>query len=437
MQIAKTARRHIELPGLPRGMVFADTAPTMAEVSAAVKALGTAFEEFKQKNDAALAEAKQGRDDVVAKEQVDRINTDVGKLQSQLDDMNAKLTAFKAAGGSASDEMSAEVKAHKEAFRNAIRRGADIGAVNELAIKASLSADSNPDGGYVVTEEVERTITRVLGVTNAMRGIATVQSISGASLKKPKGLGGANAGWVGEKTSRTQTNTPRLAMLEIPAHEMYAMPAATQSLLDDAYINIEEWLGSEAAIEFGELEGSSFIDGDGQDKPLGILGYSMAASSASSPSAWGKIGFTSTGVNGDFVANPNGGDKLIDLVHSLKAGYRQNARWLMNDASQAKTRKLKDNDSNYLWQPGLQAGQPAQLLGYAVTTDDGMPDFATGAFPIAFGDFARGYLIVDRMGTRTLRDPYSSKPYVLFYMTRRVGGGVQDFHAIKVLKTAA
>jgi HK97 family phage major capsid protein len=219
--------------------------------------------------------------------------------------------------------------------------------------------------------------------------------------------------------------------------EQYAMPAATQTMLDDAFFDVEAWLAEEVSIEFLEMEGDAFVNGDGVNKPRGFLAYSFAASTPSSPSVWGKIGYTPSGASGAFAADPAGGDALIDLVHSLKPGYRANATWLMNDATAAKARKLKDSQGHYQWQQSLVVGAPSQLLGYGVEFDDGMPDFGANTYPIAFGDFNRGYNIIDRMGTRVLRDPYSVKPYILFYTTRRVGGGVRDFNAIKVLKASA
>ncbi len=211
------------------------------------------------------------------------------------------------------------------------------------------------------------------------------------------------------------------------------MPAATQSLLDDSAVNIEEWLASEVQIAFAEQEGSAFITGDGIRKPRGFLAYDSVADDAWS---WGKLGYLPSGADGAFHAS-NPQDALVDLVYALKAGYRANAQWVMNRTTQGEIRKFKDADGNYLWQPGLAAGQPATLLNFAITEAEDMPDIASDATALAFGDFRRGYLVVDRLGVRTLRDPYTRKPYVLFYTTKRVGGGVQNFEAIKLMRFAA
>jgi HK97 family phage major capsid protein len=214
--------------------------------------------------------------------------------------------------------------------------------------------------------------------------------------------------------------------------ELYAMPAATPQLLDDAAVNIDEWIADEVRVAFAEQEGQAFVTGDGTNKPRGFLDYDQVADASW---AWGKIGVISTGADGAFPAS-NPTDKLIDLAYSVKSAYRANAHFVMNRATEAVIRKFKDADGNYIWQPAVRPGETPTLLGHPVAESEDMPDIAEDATAIAFGDFRRGYLIVDRVGIRILRDPYSSKPYVLFYTTKRVGGGVQDFNAIKLLKFA-
>jgi HK97 family phage major capsid protein len=215
--------------------------------------------------------------------------------------------------------------------------------------------------------------------------------------------------------------------------ELYAMPAATQTLLDDAAVSIDQWIAEEVQAAFAEQEGNAFVIGNGTNKPKGFLDYTKVADASWS---WGNLGYVATGAAGAFPASDSS-DVLVDLVYTLKAGYRQNANWVMNRKTQAEVRKLKDADGNYLWQPAATADGRARLIGFPVTEAEDMPDIGADAHAIAFGDFRRGYLIVDRLGVRILRDPYSAKPYVLFYTTKRVGGGVQNFEAIKLLKFAA
>jgi HK97 family phage major capsid protein len=212
--------------------------------------------------------------------------------------------------------------------------------------------------------------------------------------------------------------------------ELYAMPAATQSLLDDAAVDIDQWVAEEVRVAFAEQEGAAFVTGNGTNKPKGFLDYTKVANGSWT---WGSIGTISTGVSGAFPAS-NPADKLIDLVYAVKTGYRANAHFVFNRATQSAIRKLKDGDGTYLWQPSLKPGEASTLMGFPVAESEDMPNIGADAYAIAFGDFRRGYLIVDRVGIRVLRDPYSAKPYVLFYTTKRVGGGVQDFDAIKLLK---
>ncbi|RWK12896.1 MAG: phage major capsid protein [Mesorhizobium sp.] len=391
------------------------------------------FEAFKEANNKEIADLKKGMGDVVQTEKVDRINAEITKLQAAIDETNVMLAALKVGGGGDAEDPAK--KEYATAFNKFFRRGVEAG-LNDLAVKASMKTDSDPDGGYVVPDQMESTIDRVLSTVSAMRGLARVISISSSVYKKLVNQGGASGGWVGERESRSETNTPTLSALDFPAMELYANPAATQTLLDDAAVDIAAWLADEVSITFAEMEGAAFISGDGVNKPRGLLSYNTVANASY---AWGKLGFIATGVAADINdGTHNGVDALIDLVYSLKQGYRQNASFLMNRTLQSKVRKLKTigADAQYLWQPPIQAGQPASLLGYPVADDDNMSDVGANAFPVAFGDFQRGYLIVDRMGIRVLRDPFTNKPYVMFYTTKRVGGGVQNFEAIKLLKCA-
>ena len=215
-----------------------------------------------------------------------------------------------------------------------------------------------------------------------------------------------------------------MSLIEFPAGELFSQPAATQTLLDDAFSDVDAWLADEVEAAFAAQESAAFINGDGVAKPRGILSNEIVDESAHE---WGKIG----SVAGDFTG-ANAGDGLIDLIYAPKSQFRANGRFVMNRRTVSEVRKLKDADGRYLWQPGTN-GEAATVLGYAVTEIEDMPDIGAGNAAIAFGDFRRGYLIVDRVGTRVLRDPFTAKPFVLFYTTKRVGGGVQNFDAIKVM----
>lgn len=428
---------------LPGMAIYADAGaaagaadPTGTEIAAMVAKINSTFEAFKAQNDAALTELRKGRDDVVSREHVDRVNAEVGKLTGELEAVQRRVAAMAVAGGSNDNgERTAERREHAKAFRAFIRKGIDAG-LRDLEVKAALSTDSNPDGGFTVTPATEGVMTRVLETVSAMRRLATVVHVGGGGFTKLHNNAGTGTGWVGETSARPGTTTPSLEQVKIYDGEIYAMPAATQTMLDDSMLDVETWLGTEVVTAFAEQEGSAFVSGNGVNKPRGILGYTTVANASY---AWGKIGFIKTGANGGFVvssATANGYDAIVDLYHSLKSGYRSNASFLMNDASVAAIRKIKDAEGHYIYLPPT-ATEPGSVLGKPVETDDNMPDFATDQFPIAFGDFARGYTITDRVGVRVLRDPYSSKPYVLFYTTKRVGGGVTDFAAIKLLKASA
>jgi len=267
--------------------------------------------------------------------------------------------------------------------------------------------------------------------TSPMRAYASVQTISTDALEGLYDLDEAAAGWVGETESRAETDTPTLGKWRIPVHEIYAKPHATQKLLDDAEINMEQWLANKVADKFARTEATAFVTGDGVGKPRGFLTY------ADGTTLPGTIEQFDTGVNGGFGAAPTGGDVLIDALYGLKAQYRANATWFMNRATTKLIRKIKDSDGAYLWSPGIAAGQPATLLGYPVASFEDMPDPATGSLSIAVGDMRAAYQIVDRINIRVLRDPYSSKPYVQFYTTKRVGGDVVNFEAVKLVNFQA
>ncbi|MEQ1717272.1 MAG: phage major capsid protein [Hyphomicrobium sp.] len=379
-----------------------------------------AFEAFKENNDNRLAEIeRRGATDVLNVEKLARIETTLDGLARK---------ASRPPLGTHQAMAPAQTLAHKAAFDTYVRKG-ETGRLLALEEKA-LSVGSGQDGGYLVPAETEAAVNRLLKAISPIRSIAGIRQVSGAVYNRPFATTGSDAGWVAETAARTQTNTPVLANLQFPTMELYAMPAATSTLLDDSIVNIDEWLAEEVRIAFADQEGKAFITGDGINKPKGFLTYTTVANAAWT---WGNLGYIATGVAGAFPA-ASAGDKLLDLVYAAKATYRANGKFVMNRSTQSAIRKMKDGQGNYLWQPSNAPGETPSLLGYPVIEAEDMPDVAANSLSLAFGDFSRGYLIVDRVGIRVLRDPYSSKPYVLFYTTKRVGGGVQDFDAIKLLK---
>jgi HK97 family phage major capsid protein len=400
-------------------------------VTAAFDDFMEAFEAFKDVNDRRLGEIEQKlTSDVVTRDKMDRINRAVDDQKKLLDQLVLKK-ARPQLGGSARGELSPDMVEHKAAFDAYMRRGDEAG-LRELEAKA-LSSGSGADGGYLVPPETDTEIGRRISVVSPMRALSTVRTVSSAILKKPFTTAGLSTGWVSETAARPQTATPQLAELSFPTMELYAMPAATQGLLDDAAVDIEAWIAGEVDIVFAEQEGDAFIRGDGINKPKGFLSYTAVADAGWS---WGNLGYVATGTAGAWkAAGPS--DTLIELIYALKAGHRQNGTFMLNRRSQSDIRKFKDADGNYLWRPPASAGQPASLMGFPIAEAEEMPDVAANALAVAFGDFRSGYLVVDRAGVRVLRDPYSAKPYVLFYTTKRVGGGVQNFEAIKLVKFAA
>jgi HK97 family phage major capsid protein len=396
-----------------------------AEARALSAEVLAAFEALKAANDARIEEIeKRGAVDPVLEGKLKKIEQSLDRQRTALERL-----ALEQSRPPIGDDPRRTDPEHKSAWGAYLRKGDDSG-IARLDLK-SVNVGTEAQGGYVAPPELDRLIEQRLTASSPMRQIASVRQTSATVFRKPVSLGTTSA-WAAETGSRTETTAPTLDMLEFPAAELYAMPAATQTLLDDAYADIDEWLADEVEASFSTQESAAFVTGDGTNKPKGFLSYDMIADASH---AWDKIGFTLSGAAGAFAAS-NPADKLIDLVYSLKSQFRANARFVMNRRTVSGVRKLKDADGNYLWRPG-GAGESASLLGYPVTEIEDMPDIAANAFAIAFGDFRRGYLIVDRQGARVLRDPYSLKPYVLFYTTKRVGGGVQNFDAIKVMKFAA
>ncbi|QPC43495.1 phage major capsid protein [Kaustia mangrovi] len=410
--------KHVSPRGL-RGTVSV-RADATGDVKALLAELNSDWESFKATMAEKDKELAAKFDDVVTTEKLGRIESSVSDLQSAVDQANAQIAAMQIGAGQA--EASLYDAEYSEAFTAHFRKG---------DVQANLNKGADDEGGYLAPVEWDRTITDQLIETSPMRQIASVQTISTAGFKKVFNLRGTSSGWVGETDGRPETGTPTFGTMTFAPGEIYANPAATQQMLDDSAVNLEAWLASEVETEFSYQEGLAFIAGDGSNKPSGFLTFVTGGSNATANPLGAIEAITAAS------ATALDSDELLDVIYSLPSAFTQSARWLMNRTTQGKVRKLKDGDGNYLWQPSYQAGQPAQLASYPVTEMPGMPDVAADALPIAFGDFRRGYLIVDRTGVRVLRDPYTNKPYVNFYTTKRVGGGVQNPETIKVLKMGA
>jgi len=384
------------------------------------------FGAFRETNDERLTQIERRlSSDVVTEEKLTRIDAALDDTRKRMDRMLVEKSRPPLAGEQREEPMSRE---HKAAFRAYMRTGEAAG-LKGMEEKA-LSAGSGPDGGYLVPIPAEREILKRMANISPIRAISSVREISTATFKKAFCPVGPASGWVAETDARPQTNSQQIADLTFPAMELYAMPAATQTLLDDSVVDIEQWIAEEVDVVFAEQEGAAFINGNGVGKPTGLLGYTKSTVAAW---GWGKTAYLPTGVAAGFAAaNPS--DVLVDLVYTLRSAYRQNARFLMNRKTQAMIRKFKASTGEYLWAPPATLGAPATLMNFPVVEAEDMPDVGVDSFSVACADFSRCYLIVDRVGIRVLRDPYSSKPYVLFYTTKRVGGGIQDFDAIKLLK---
>ncbi|MFB0612964.1 phage major capsid protein [Aurantiacibacter poecillastricola] len=366
--------------------------------------------------------------DIVARQ--DKAEAQIATLRSDVDEVKARIDKIgraavrPAIGNGTTEEASAEMKGFVDGY---LRRG------RETEVK-SISGANPSDGGYAVPREIDALIANELKEISPIRQIAQVVQVGSAGYRKLVTTGGVASGWVGETAPRAETGTPDFTEIAPPTGELYANPAASQSMLDDARFDLEAWLASEVAMEFARAEGSAFVNGTGADQPLGFLA-SPTSLAGDAVRTFGSLQYIGSGDADGFDANPE--SRLIDLVHTMKAGHRQGASWVMNSATLSTVRKLKTTDGAFLWQPGLVEGQPDRLLGYPVIEAEDMPDVGAGAFPIAFGNFKAGYIIAERSATQILRDPFTNKPFVHFYATKRVGGQVLDSSAIKLLKIEA
>lgn len=413
---------------------------------------GTAWEEFKKTNDARMKALEEGKGVAEFEGKLSKINTDLAEIGKELKEVALKAQRPQVSGDreeKAAKELKsfnglllAEGKnapltaegyaAYKQAMNVYVRKGME--ALTPEQQKA-INVGTASQGGYLIGEEMEAGIDRVVGNYSAMRQVATVRSIGQASYKKLVKTSGTSGGTRGgERTTTTEGTSPTWAELEFRTGTFLSEQRISSEALEDSVQDVEADLTEEIGMEFAEMEGDNFIDGTGVNGPRGFLDYDIVINSSY---AWAKVGYTKTaGAAGFAASNPS--DALIDLQHSLKRQYRAGAMWMMNDATLAAIRKFKDGNGIYLWAPsGLLQGAVGQLLGHAVMTDDFMPDLGANTYPIAFADFKRAYYVIDRKGISILRDPFTNHPQVTFKARKRVGGGIANFEAIKIMKCEA
>jgi HK97 family phage major capsid protein len=438
-----------------------------------IEDLGHRFEEFKAANDAQLAEIKKGRPDALTEEKLKKIGDSLDALQAakdeaerksreRLDEIEKRMNRLKIVGGTDIDGKSEDrlqrfnrelksfsglysrpaptafdrqnLDAYASGFKSYLRRGGN-GWRSEVEAEAkAMSVGSDPDGGYLVTPDTSgRIVSRIFDLS-PIRQIASVQTIATNALEGIVDRDENDAGWVAESTDRDDTKTAQVGKYKIEAFEMYASPKASQTLIEDSTIDIETWLATKTANKFARIEGTAFVVGNGNGQPKGFASYDTAVTTDETRTA-GTLQHILTGTKAGFAATGSA-DVLFDLLAAFKDYYLQNGRFVTRREVIALVRKFKDSNGQYLWQPSLAAGQPQTLLGFSTTIAQDIPAVADGSLSLAFGDFVEGYQIVDRLGIQTLRDPYTSKPFVKFYTRKRVGGLVVNFDAIKFLKFA-
>ena len=424
------------------------------EVKKAVNEMASAFEQFKQYNEEALSQkADREHVDSLVQEAQSKANEHIDQISAKLDEKAGEITSLRAAvqrgiGQPGSDmgldpeakarkfegitgqeegSLSADaVEEYRKAFSGYLRRGEAM--PSEVAKAMQVGRD--PEGGFWVEPETDGRIVTKIYETSAVRQVANVTTIGSDALEGPLDLDEPETGWVGETEDRPDTRSPQVGKWRIPVHEQYAQPRISQKMLDDAMVDVEGWLEDKVARKLARSENHAFVKGDGSNKPRGFLSYSLGDPDSEN---WERIPVTYTGSDGAFPSS-DPGDVLIDAIYGLKEEYRTNATWAMNRSVEAEVRKLKDGQGNYLWQPDFSVRNGRTILGANIINFEDMPGIATNSMSIAVADWEEAYQIVDRAGIRVLRDPYTGKPFVKFYTTKRVGGGVVNFEAIKLIK---
>jgi HK97 family phage major capsid protein len=403
------------------------------ELKNALDAQLRAFEQFKSTNDARLdAIEKKGFAPADLEEKLGKINTDLADIGKDLRLIQAKQNRPSILGADG-QPLNDDQVAHKAAFRKFLRKG-DVDGLREIERKA-MNSQSDPDGGYLVLPEIDKSIDRFAGVVSAMFRLADTVNIGGIRYERRVKTSGMAMRRVAEGATGGETTEPKFSNIAIEAYPAEVEPWINNETLDDAFFDLEGDLATEAGISFAEGAGAEFITGNGVGKAFGITsGYTIVANASY---AWGKLGYIATGGAGDFAAT-NKSDCLISLQHALKSQYRPGAVFLMSDATLGTVRQMKDGSgSYYLWQPDPAGTFGGRFLGSPVEIDDNMPVIAANSYSIAYGNFKRGYKIVNRSGTSLIRDNITAKGVTKFNFRRRFGGGVQNFEAIKLLKFAA
>lgn len=406
----------------------------LSAIMAAIEASNATFESFKTANDSKLEKLEKGLaySDEHAKTVASftALSESQTAIKTMIEDLQAK-SKRPGFGGNASD-AEADQAEHKKLFRGYMAKGNDAGLSVAEQKALAISTNAGADGGYAVPKVIDSMIESLVVNISPIRQIANVVQTSTNDYHKLVNLKGSASAVALEAGARGATATPTLADIVINAYDMYANPQATQQILDDAFFNAEAWLADELAEEFGRQEGSLFINGTGTNQPKGLVSPTFAATSDASR-AFGTVEFLGTGVSAGFPAS-NPGDILLTLASKIKARYRANSKWLMNKDTLFKIAAFKDSTGRYIFNPITQPNVPATLLGYEVVEAEDMPTIAASSYSLLFGDFKRAYTIVDRIGTRVIRDPFSNKPYIGFYTTKRVGGSVVNSEAYKALK---
>lgn len=415
-----------------------DGEPSLVEIKDTQESLLRTFEQFKEKNDERIKELEgRGSEDPVAREQVEKITEEITALRSLRDDLDKMAKRMSRPGGTGESASSAtpEQIEHREAFLNFMRKPNSEQAKAELQQIERRAVQTTTDGagGYAVPEIISQTVHRELAEINPLRNIVSVVQAGSRDYKELVDVRGLTYGWVGETDTRAETNTPQLEEVAPTFGMIYAYPRATEESLDDMFFNVEGWLASSITEGFAEGEENAIVNGNGNKKPTGFLDGTPVIA-ADGARDFGVLQYIRSGA----AAAVDDADAFVDLIQSLKSGYRSNARWLMNKATTGTVMKLKDGDGNYLWKMGdIQGGQPDRLLGYPISESEEMPDVAADDFPIAFGDFREGYVLVDLVGFRLTRDEITTPGYVKWYARRRLGGAVRKSEAIKLIKVEA